>query len=426
MNKCIDCNSEIDNRGRSVRCKSCAQKELWKEKRDYIKEKEIIAYFEAGAKVKEILELCGVAKTSFYEILKRYEVEHRNGRIYTLDESVLDIEDANKYYILGLFSTDGCIGKNRNSKYIDISLQENDSVLLEDIKKYFNTNKPLSISEQQKRLTLYSEKLYKTLDNYGISEQKSLTLELKKEIPNEFKIDFLRGVFDGDGSISGDHEHYNTISLCCSASEKFIFQLKEMYESLGEEVYKYQTRQKSENRSAMWTLNRGGVPGLKLLKKLYRPGGMFLPRKYDKFLSLSRLTVDETMMETAHIFSQRSTCNRAKVGCVITNEDKRNIVAIGYNGGALGGDNHCESIFPGQCGCIHAEPNALTKGNGKIVYSTTFPCPPCAKMLINSGIREIFYSKEYRNSVQSKLLFKRAEISYKKIDREKYKWKLNS
>jgi dCMP deaminase len=130
-------------------------------------------------------------------------------------------------------------------------------------------------------------------------------------------------------------------------------------------------------------------------------------------------------MESAYIFSQRSTCNRAKVGCVITNQDKRNIVAIGYNGGAIGGENHCESIFPGMCGCIHAEPNALTKGNGTIAYSTTFPCPPCAKMLINSGIREVFYGKEYRNPVQSKLLFKRAGIPYKKIDREKYKWKLN-
>ena len=112
--------------------------------------------------------------------------------------------------------------------------------------------------------------------------------------------------------------------------------------------------------------------------------------------------------------AERSTCLRAKVGAVIVRD--KNILATGYNG-APSGLPHCTEV-----GCliyesrdpngelvencfrtIHAEINAITQAakNGSSIrdaeiYVTHTPCIHCVKVLINTGIRIIYYEKPYR------------------------------
>lgn len=57
---------------------------------------------------------------------------------------------------------------------------------------------------------------------------------------------------------------------------------------------------------------------------------------------------------------------------------------------------------PGVYTSIHAEAHliaqAANKGislNGSDVYATTFPCPNCARLLVESGIKRVFYDKGY-------------------------------
>jgi dCMP deaminase len=54
---------------------------------------------------------------------------------------------------------------------------------------------------------------------------------------------------------------------------------------------------------------------------------------------------------------------------------------------------------------IHAESNAIAKlakstesGNGASMFITCAPCVECAKMIYQSGIKEVFYGEEYRNN----------------------------
>lgn len=127
------------------------------------------------------------------------------------------------------------------------------------------------------------------------------------------------------------------------------------------------------------------------------------------------------MMQIAHVVRRRSTCSRHRVGCVITNLDpyrfatgatypesvspwdKRTshtrILAMGYNGMEAGGKNECDSSQPGQCGCIHAEQNALIKAAPglKAVFVTMSPCLMCARLMINAGAQAIYYDDEYRD-----------------------------
>jgi dCMP deaminase len=140
----------------------------------------------------------------------------------------------------------------------------------------------------------------------------------------------------------------------------------------------------------------------------------------DAPIKQSRPSWDDYFLEIANLVATRSTCLRRKVGAVIV-KDKR-ILATGYNG-APQGLPHCLDIgclreklnIPrGErhelCRGIHAEQNAIiqaatsgTNIEGSILYSTHFPCSLCMKMIINSGIRKIFYLEGYPDDLAKTL-----------------------
>jgi dCMP deaminase len=110
-------------------------------------------------------------------------------------------------------------------------------------------------------------------------------------------------------------------------------------------------------------------------------------------------------MKLALSLSDRSTCTRLSVGAVITSPDFRKVYAVGYNGNVAGGVNDCDrhgEEAVGNCGCLHAEENAVincdtARHHEKIVFCTHLPCVMCAKRLINlGGVKEVYYQRDYR------------------------------
>lgn len=116
----------------------------------------------------------------------------------------------------------------------------------------------------------------------------------------------------------------------------------------------------------------------------------------------SRPTLHNILMGFAGLLSQRGTCARLRVGCIIASGDGTRIYSYGYNGNARKFPNMCDSAEPGKCGCIHAEANALIKVSvsdpGKVIYCTSMPCKMCAKMIVNSGASAVYYREAYRLS----------------------------
>lgn len=134
--------------------------------------------------------------------------------------------------------------------------------------------------------------------------------------------------------------------------------------------------------------------------------------------NLVRITKPWMFMEMAGIAALRSTCQRHTVGAVITDFNGMSVVSIGYNGNARGLPNACDSWTPGECGCIHAEINALLKApfhqGPLIMYTTTAPCVDCAKLIINSKVMRVFYKEPYRVNAGLELLFK-VGIQYEQL-----------
>lgn len=123
----------------------------------------------------------------------------------------------------------------------------------------------------------------------------------------------------------------------------------------------------------------------------------------NKAPSEKRPSFRQIYMRMAHELSQRSTCRRLQVGCVITSTDFRKVLSVGYNGNASGLANDCDSDEVGNCGCLHAEENAVINCDSprsaeKIVFVTHLPCVMCTKRLINLGnVRTVYFAKEYRD-----------------------------
>jgi dCMP deaminase len=126
-------------------------------------------------------------------------------------------------------------------------------------------------------------------------------------------------------------------------------------------------------------------------------------------------------MDIAILVSKRSTCLRRSVGSVIV-KDKR-ILSTGYNG-APSGIKHCLEtgclreqlhLASGErhelCRGIHAEQNAIIQAayhgvsiKGATLYCTNLPCSICAKMIINAGIKRVYYRSGYADPMSGQML----------------------
>jgi dCMP deaminase len=128
---------------------------------------------------------------------------------------------------------------------------------------------------------------------------------------------------------------------------------------------------------------------------------------------------DSYFMKIASAVSERSTCDRAMVGCVLV-RDKR-ILTTGFNG-SPSGQGHCDEIghlmVEGHCvRTIHAETNAIIQAalhgvssRDATCYVTHLPCINCTKALINAGVARIVYGEAYRMDENAMMFLNAAEI----------------
>ena len=135
------------------------------------------------------------------------------------------------------------------------------------------------------------------------------------------------------------------------------------------------------------------------------------------------LKFDRSYLEMATVWARNSYCKRRQVGALLVKDNM--IISDGYNGTPAGFENVCED----ENGVtkpyvLHAEANAITKvaqsGNsaaGATLYVTASPCMECSKLIIQSGIKRVVYSDEYRLDDGIKLL-KRAGIEVEKLEVE--------
>jgi dCMP deaminase len=147
---------------------------------------------------------------------------------------------------------------------------------------------------------------------------------------------------------------------------------------------------------------------------------------------VQRPSWDEYFMNIAKVAASRSNCMKRKVAAIIV-KDKR-VISTGYNGTPRGTRNCNEGGCPrcnnlavsgtalDECLCSHGEENAIVQASyhgvslkDAVIYTTFAPCLQCAKMIINSGIREVIYNMDYPLNQSAFSLFQESGVIIRRL-----------
>ena len=191
-----------------------------------------------------------------------------------------DIDEEIKAYWFGFIQADGCIKETGTSYMLKIELSNTDKKHLEKFAKLFN--RFLSPNKSKALLEINSKKIYKDLQNNGIEERKSYSenIEFLNHIPYNLINHFVRGIFDGDGSIycQNNNKRMSYFSLC--GTYEMLFEIQKIIEK---EIQKLSKVEINFN-SGTFNLTYGSHNNLiSIYNWLYKDATIWLERKRNKF-----------------------------------------------------------------------------------------------------------------------------------------------
>lgn len=252
-------------------------------------QKDIIPLVEQGISLTKIAKLFSTNRNTLSRHLKNAGVEvinHQN--ISKFNEHVFDVIDTEeKAYWLGFIYADGYISNitNKHEYSFEISLKASDVDHLYKFNTFMQHSKmnvKISSTNQGNfsrcRWQVANKHLWNTLNNYGCTPNKSLTLQFPDE--NIFKdksliIHFIRGYFDGDGCFSR-HISTKTVSPVISiiGTKQFLTKI--------EEYLNYHVKWGKDKRwnNDTWSIHLSLSDSINFINQIYNNATIYLNRKY--------------------------------------------------------------------------------------------------------------------------------------------------
>ena len=137
----------------------------------------------------------------------------------------------------------------------------------------------------------------------------------------------------------------------------------------------------------------------------------------------NRYSWKKMFVEIAKVVAQRSADPHTQVGAVLVKNNC--VIGVGYNGEPKGFHFDFDWNSPEKYPyVIHAEMNAISNANrngvdcnGADIYLTLSPCHDCIKLLIQHGIKNVYYLKEYKDiDLTKKIVENTDSIQLTKLD----------
>lgn len=252
-------------------------------------ELEIIKDKENGMSVKDIVEKHQIKSVkTIYDIIKRKGKKKIANKKYNINSKYFkEINTEEKAYWLGFLYADGYVRmKNDRSGELRLKLKQTDKSHIELFNSCLNSNYPIKdliskvivkgeeYSSTCSSLSIYNTEIVKDLFKQGCINNKTQKIRLPK-IGKHLMHHFIRGYFDGDGSISKKNNNYiaNIVS-----NKIFIIDLKEYLEkalSMSINSWDY------DNYSLIIISKIDNI--FKLYDYLYKNSNIFLKRKKELF-----------------------------------------------------------------------------------------------------------------------------------------------
>ncbi len=197
-------------------------------------------------------------------------------RIKHVDESYFDNLNDKKSWILGLLASDG----NVHNNIITITQSgDNGKDIIEYVKNEIQCNNHIGVSNTSRkksyRINFSSEKIKNILALYGIVERKSLVFLFPNILPSNFEKSFIRGYFEGDGSV-GSYKNKNKTRLLIAS----IFGTQSFIESCYNKIPIKGIVGKT-NKSGSNEIRWNGKNAIMFLEWLYDNKELYFGRKYE-------------------------------------------------------------------------------------------------------------------------------------------------
>lgn len=263
--------------------------------------KDFIKDYNNGLSTIKIGKKYDVSYTTVYNYLKKSNVKIRSaserGRKYEILEDFFDkIDTQEKAYFLGILYADGCNSTEVNT--VRITLTEKDKDILKKLSSliYPNNDRPLGF--QPGRINTFNEKQFRSRNSYvlrinnkkisqrlemlGVTKAKTSTITFPSFLNNDLVPHFIRGYFDGDGSVSFRKSGQVILSMIgtkkfCKSIQKIVKQNLNINSTI--------CHAKKGSPMDQFALH-GNRVGIKFLNWVYKDAIIYLNRKYNKYIEI--------------------------------------------------------------------------------------------------------------------------------------------
>jgi hypothetical protein len=267
-------------------------------------EKKIINAYQNGKSGCQIAKENNLTNGKVYYVLEKYKVKMRsnkeNSRKYFYNTDYFkEINTNEKAYWLGFIYADGYVAQQDGFKRFGLALSIKDIDHLKKFKKSIDATYPINVYEPTEhsysdndycRIEIFGDNIYNLLNSHGVVEHKTDILTAP-DINNKFKIPFIRGYFDGDGSVYCSETQYSTKTKAYRIKIEGTLSILNYIKDVIEENNIAQINQyyKRRENNDTWTLDIGGNFQSKLfLDLIYKDSKLFLDRKYKLYQSLKK------------------------------------------------------------------------------------------------------------------------------------------
>lgn len=212
---------------------------------------------------------------------------------YSYASHIFDkIDTEEKAYWLGFLYADGSMDETKCC--VSLALKEEDKSTVEKFRDFLHlSNKPLhrKIRVLNTReyvsyeFAAYNRALFLKLVECGCPVSKTFKLKFPSDdiVPLHLTQHFIRGYFDGDGTVSHGGRGSSRISIEILGTSDFL----EGYQKWTRIPHKLYTF----NHSTIFRSIYGGANAIVILDRLYDGATIYMPRKYEKYLHLRRFAV---------------------------------------------------------------------------------------------------------------------------------------
>jgi hypothetical protein len=204
-------------------------------------------------------------------------------RKYNLNENFFNQLNEKSSYWLGFLYADGCVRmKNGRSGELKLKLKSTDVGHMDKFLEDLESNTPIRCGVNEKDGSKYcyvlinSNLMIKKLFELGCVQNKTFKIRLPK-LNNELMGHFIRGYFDGDGSISKVKNRPNSFVVTICSNKNFNKDLIE-YMKLGK-IYE------KKNYSVIYINKLSEIQKFK--KFIYDESSVFLHRKFNVFSQIN-------------------------------------------------------------------------------------------------------------------------------------------